>query len=78
MSTIDNKNLIYYIVGFNFTTSQPNLMGISLSTGQRVSVVQLPFAESAFVGVGQAVDVDPNTGDCIVMGEPPLGPPGAC
>lgn len=33
LSSIDAKNQIYFIVGYNFTTNQPNLMGLSLTTG---------------------------------------------
>jgi hypothetical protein len=58
---------------------QPNLVGIDLATGRVVSTATLPFAESAFVGVGQQLAVEPtsgaSTGGCGVCGEQQPPPP---
>jgi len=67
LSTMDDKNGLFYIVGYNFTVSQPNLVAISLSTGRIVSNVLLPFAESVFVGVGQALDYDAGSSDYPII-----------
>jgi hypothetical protein len=42
-------------IGYNFTTSKPNLIGIATGSGAIISKVDLPFAESGFVGVGQVI-----------------------
>ena len=47
---------------------KPNLVGLSTISGTVVSKVDLPFSESVFVGVGQSVDVDPETGHVYVGG----------
>jgi len=65
---MDDRNAIFYLIGYNFTDEMANLIGISTITGAVTSNVELPFAESGFVGVGQAVDFDPTTGDIIATG----------
>lgn len=69
LSAIDTARSLLYIVGYSFSLSKPNLLGIDLATGAVVSSVQLPFAESGFVGVGQKLVVEPNTGLVIVGGQ---------
>ena len=47
------------------------MYGFSLDTGDVTVKVALPFAEGVFVGVGQALDVDPLSGDVFVVGRLP-------
>eukprot|EP00051_Salpingoeca_urceolata_P031321 m.11184 g.11184 ORF g.11184 m.11184 type:complete len:335 (-) comp3949_c0_seq1:245-1249(-) len=68
LSAIDGQRGVYYIVGYNFTTAKPNLLGLDLDTGATRTSAPLPFAESGFVGVGQTVDVDPESGDVFLSG----------
>lgn len=59
LAAIDAQRSVYYILGFEFETSKPNLIGPSLADGSVVSSATLPFVESAFVGVGQFLAVEP-------------------
>ena len=38
-------------------------------TGDIAVDIELPFATGGLVGIGQALDVDPTTGDVIVVGQ---------
>jgi hypothetical protein len=71
LSCIDTKKSIYYIIGLNNTGKfkHPALLGFSLKSGGKLTVeVQLPFVELAFVGVSQAVEVDPVTSNVVLVG----------
>lgn len=68
LSAFDPLTGTYYILGYNFTSKLPNLVGINLS-GLEVSSVKLPFSEEAFVGVGQAIVVEPKSGHIICSGQ---------
>lgn len=57
----------------NATTNTPNLVGISIATGSVVSAVTLAFSESSFVGVGQNIAWEPDTGGIIVSGQNAAG-----
>ena len=64
LSSIDLVNNIYYTIGLNNTGTykHPALLGFDLNNnGKLITEVQLPFDELAFVGVSQAVEVDPVT-----------------
>ena len=69
LSAIDRKNGIVYIVGYNQSVAAPNLIGFDLTTGAVTVDLPLPFTELPFVGLGQAIDVVPATGDIIVTGQ---------
>ena len=69
LSAIDRKHGIVYIVGYNQSVTAPNLIGFDQATGAVTVDLPLPFTELPFVGLGQAVDVDPATGDVIVTGQ---------
>ena len=69
LTAMDHARGIAYIVGFNFTTSKPNLIGIDTATNGVVVDLELPFTEIAFVGIGQGIDVDPGSGDVLVLGQ---------
>jgi hypothetical protein len=69
LSAIDRGNGIFYIIGLNESSRQVQLMGFDTVHGDLTVNVPLPFDDLAFVGLGQAVDVDPNTGDVIAIGQ---------
>lgn len=67
VATIDDKKGIYYILGFD--GKAPNIMGVDVTTGAVVSNAEIPeFASEAFVGVGQGIDWEPDTGSIVVAG----------
>ena len=69
LSAIDVKRSRYYTVGVNKTGNRVNLVAWSLDSGHQVRQVELPFfVSSVFVGMGEALDVDPTDGTVIVMG----------
>jgi len=72
LSTIDEGNKLYYFIGLNNTSNKPQLVALALETGKVVSSVDLPFDESAFIGVGQTIDFDPNSGVLYLSGVDPV------
>jgi hypothetical protein len=76
LTAIDSKNGIAYIIGYNFTDRKPNLVGFDTTTGAVAVDIELPFGEMVFVGLGQGLDVDPNTGDVIAIGQKAGAKPG--
>jgi hypothetical protein len=71
LSSIDRLKNIYYVIGLNNTGQykHPALLGFDLNNkGKLVTEVQLPFFELAFVGVSQAVQVDPVTSNVVLVG----------
>ena len=84
LTTIDYMRKIFYLVRFDWwffinickiawddQSDATTLYGFSLDTGDVTVKVALPFAEGVFVGVGQALDVDPLSGDVFVVGRLP-------
>lgn len=69
LTAMDHARGIAYIIGYNQTVGYPNLIGIDVTTSDVVLDLKLPFNELAFVGIGQALDVDPASGDIIVAGQ---------
>jgi hypothetical protein len=68
LATIDDKNGIYYILGWD--GKKPNIMGIDVITGLVVSKAEIDaFASEAFVGVGQGIDWEPDTGAIVAAGQ---------
>ena len=69
LSAADHAHGIIYTVGRNATGS--NLFGLDATSGEVVVSMALPFTmpTGQLVGVGQAVDVDPATGDVFVTGQ---------
>jgi hypothetical protein len=65
LSALDAARGIYYLLGWNFTSQAANLVGFSVATGGVVVDVALPFYESAFVGLGQVLAVEPATGQLV-------------
>lgn len=49
LSTIDQKHGRYYILGFNMTSSKPNLFGWNLKDHSTFVDMELDLSESAFV-----------------------------
>jgi len=70
LSTVDPVNKIIYAVGFNSTSNNVNLVGIDLK-GKPLVNIPLPFGQEVFIGVGQAVDFNINTGEVLVSGRDP-------
>lgn len=68
LSCLDEERAIYYFVGFNYSSKSPNLVGINVNTGHTMVNEPLPLTESVFVGIGQTIDVDPRTGDILLVG----------
>ena len=71
LSAIDSKRGKYYSMGVNSTTGNVNLCVWSLTSGYKEQTIKLPFKSSPFVGVGEALDVDPVDGTIILMGHDP-------
>ena len=69
LGAIDRKHGIVYVISFNGTNSDPYLLGFDSAHGNVVVEVALPFEDLVFVGLGQALDVDPLTGDVIAIGQ---------
>ena len=70
LSAIDAKRGRYYTMGVD-TTNQTNTVVMvvwNLADGKISKKVALPFAGEPFVGIGEAIDVDPTDGTIIVMG----------
>jgi hypothetical protein len=76
LTAMDAKHGIAYIIGFNVTDHKPNLVGFDTTTGKVAVDIELPFGEMVFVGLGQGLDVDPNTGDIIAIGQKAGAKPG--
>jgi len=70
LSTVDPVNNVIYAVGFNSTSNNVNLVGMDLK-GSQILNIPLPFGQEVFVGVGQAVDFNSNTGEVLVSGRDP-------
>jgi len=68
LSSIDDKNRLFYVVAFNTTDRHIYLISLSLQTGALVKSTRLPFAESELVGVGQTCNVMPESGHVLVTG----------
>ena len=68
LSVVDSARGIYYLVGFNATTSLPNIVGLWLANGTVASSARLDLAEPDFVGVGQALLID-SVGRLILGGQ---------
>ena len=54
---------------YNDDKNSTYLFGIDLDSGGLVSQITLPFVQEFFIGIGQALQVDPTTGDVFVFGE---------
>ena len=64
LSAIDAKRGRYYTMGVD-TTNQTNTVVMvvwNLADGKISKKVALPFAGEPFVGIGEAIDVDPTDG----------------
>jgi hypothetical protein len=64
---VDIERGIFYTMGYNDTTQIVSLIGFDRK-GKLVCNWPLPFVTSAFVGVGEAVDVDSTNGEVFCMG----------
>lgn len=68
LSAIDTKNKRYYTVGASKTTGAVQLYVWSLlDSSHHLQTVSLPFKSSMFVGMGEAILVDPGDGTIFVM-----------
>jgi hypothetical protein len=73
LSAMDSAHGIAYVLGYNNSDRKPNLVGMDIKSGKVAVDIELPFTETGLVGVGQAIDVDPTTGDIIAMGQGSIG-----
>jgi hypothetical protein len=69
LSAFDMAHGIAYVVGYNLTDHKPHLVGLDTKSGKVAVELALPFTEAGQVGLGQAIDVDPTTGDVIAIGQ---------
>jgi len=68
VATVDDTNGIYYILGYD--GKAPNIMGLDINTGAVVSEAEIPaFATETFVGVGEGIDWEPDTGSIVCAGQ---------
>lgn len=67
LATIDTERGIFYMMGFNDSTNDVNLLGFDTNGTLKYNIL-LPFISSEFVGVGEAVDVDTTNGEVFCMG----------
>jgi len=68
LSSIDSVNKVYYLLDFNETSKNPNLLGLSLHDGSVLVDQEIVMSESMFVGVGQYMAADVATG-CVVIAD---------
>eukprot|EP00055_Hartaetosiga_balthica_P017281 m.114654 g.114654 ORF g.114654 m.114654 type:complete len:334 (+) comp9281_c5_seq2:79-1080(+) len=68
LATLDVQRGIFYTIGYNDSSMINELLGVSVKDGTIVSRVHLPYITSGFVGVGEAVDVDPTNGEVFTVG----------
>lgn len=73
---MDIERGIFYTMGYNDSTQIVSLIGFDRN-GKLVCNWPLPFVTSAFVGVGEAVDVDSTNGEVFCMGLKVRGAAGA-
>jgi len=71
LSAIDAKNLIYYLIAFNETSQVNQVIGLDIKTGNVVTTIELPFSINTFIGVGESIEIDPDTGNIFVSGRDP-------
>ena len=72
LSTMDATKRLYYFLGWD--GKMANLVGLDVTTGKSVVNVEVPaFAESAFVGVGQALAWAPDSGALLAAGQDASG-----
>jgi hypothetical protein len=57
------------------TENKPNLIGFDVKTSSIITDIELPFtdADLSHAGAGQALDIDPHTGDLISVGQADAG-----
>lgn len=68
LATIDEKNGIYYILGFDGL--RPNIVGIDITAAKVVSKAEVAvFATEPLIGVGQGIDWEPDTGAVVAAGQ---------
>ncbi|EGD73469.1 hypothetical protein PTSG_05174 [Salpingoeca rosetta] len=68
LASMDTLRGIYYMLGFNLTNQEIDLIGIDVVKGTIANKVKLPFVSSALIGVGEAVDVDESNGEVFCLG----------
>ena len=68
LSCAMQKQGILYVLGYNETSKAANLIGFDVKDGTVSVNVVVPFAESAFVGIGQQMACDTVTNQVIVVG----------
>jgi hypothetical protein len=73
LSVMDSAHGIAYVLGYNNSDRKPNLVGMDIKSGKVAVDIELPFTEPGNVGLGQAIDVDPTTGDIIALGQGSIG-----
>ncbi len=71
LSAIDSNRQRYYSMGVNRTGDVVNLCVWSLKSGHREQQIPVPFTSSLFVGVGEALAVDPVDGTIVLVGHDP-------
>ena len=64
---MDIERGIFYTLGYNDSSQIVSLIGFD-KEGKLTCNWPLPFVTSAFVGVGEAVDVDSTNGEVFCMG----------
>eukprot|EP01006_Ploeotia_vitrea_P040468 TRINITY_DN66427_c7_g7_i1.p1 TRINITY_DN66427_c7_g7~~TRINITY_DN66427_c7_g7_i1.p1 ORF type:complete len:340 (-),score=45.09 TRINITY_DN66427_c7_g7_i1:140-1159(-) len=68
LSSIDDRRGIYYFIGRNLTAHDIHLIGVSTDTGNVLSQTPLPFLRESFIGVGEYVNTNSETGHCYCTG----------
>lgn len=70
LSCVDAPRSIFYYIGYDRSTAQPNLVGLSLATGETLSTTPLPtFIERQYEGIGQYVAIEPTSARVFVGGQ---------
>jgi hydroxymethylglutaryl-CoA reductase len=68
LTAVDAAAGLFYFIGLNVSSQRTSLVALSLDDGSVRAEVALPFVSGFFVGVGEALDFDAETGQLIAMG----------
>jgi len=68
LSCIDASHSTFYFIGYDTSTKNPTLVGVSLEDGQILTHVPLPFVDQTYIGIGQYITPH-SSGNLFVGGQ---------
>ena len=69
LSCIDASRAIFYMIGYDMSSKDPVLVGVSLEDGQVITHVPLPFNDQTYIGIGQYLTPHTPSGSLFVGGQ---------